>query len=68
MQLNYAYYIIRKSDQKIVEVTDNMVDAFNAADKAGFAYFIMQGCIITEGGQDPQAEPQEESQPDSDSK
>ena len=28
MQLSYAYYIIRKSDQKIIEVTDNMVDAF----------------------------------------
>ena len=65
MQLSYAYYIIRKSDQKIIEVTDNMVDAFNTADKAGFAYFIMQGCIITEGGQDPQPEPQEESQSDS---
>lgn len=64
MQLSYAYYIIRKSDQKIIEVTDNMVDAFNIADKAGFAYFIMQGCIITEGGQDPQPELQE-SQPDS---
>ena len=32
MQLSYVYYIIRKSDQKIIEVTDNMVDAFNIAD------------------------------------
>ncbi len=50
--MNFVYYIIKKNDNIIIDMADDMVNAVKKAQQLEGAYLIMQGCIITEIGQD----------------
>lgn len=58
--MNYAYYLVRKKDNQILDGADDVVSALNKANEAQCACFILQGCIISEVGQDPEPEPESE--------
>lgn len=61
--MNYAYYLVRKKDNQILDGADDVVSALNKANEAQCACFILQGCIISEVGQDPEPEPEQEQAP-----
>lgn len=61
--MNYAYYLVRKKDSQILGGADDVVSAINMADETQCACFILQGCIISEIGQDPEPEPEQEQAP-----
>ena len=50
--MDFAYYIVRKSDMSIIDGATDMVSAINIANKQKFACLILQACIITEVGSD----------------
>ena len=50
--MDFIYYIIRKKDNVILDGATDMVNAINMAQKQNCACLIMQGCIITEVGED----------------
>jgi hypothetical protein len=50
--MDFVYYVVRKKDTVIVDIADDMVNAVKKAQQMDGAYLIMQGCIITEIGQD----------------
>ena len=50
--MDFVYYIVRKKDSVIVDFSDDIVGAIKKAQEYEGAYLIMQGCVITEIGQD----------------
>ncbi len=50
--MDFVYYVVRKKDTVIIDIADDMVGAIKKAQQMDGAYLIMQGCIITEIGQD----------------
>ena len=58
--MNYVYYLVRKKDNQILGGANDVVSAINMADEAQCACFVLQGCIISEIGQDPEPEPEPE--------
>lgn len=50
--MDFAYYIVRKSNMSIIDGATDMVSAINIANKQKFACLILQACIITEVGLD----------------
>ena len=50
--MDFIYYVIRKKDMVIIQGAEDMVGAINIAQQANYACLIMQGCVITEVGQD----------------
>lgn len=59
--MNYAYYLVRKKDNQILNGADDVVSVLNKANEVQCACFILQGCVISEVGQDP--EPEQEQPP-----
>ena len=58
--MNYVYYLVRKKDNQILGGANDVVSAINMADETQCACFVLQGCIISEIGQDPEPEPEPE--------
>jgi hypothetical protein len=52
MNMDFAYYIVRKRDMVIIDGAADMVGAVKMAQNQNCACIILQGCIITELGQD----------------
>jgi hypothetical protein len=50
--MKYNYYIIRKSDNTITYMADDMVQAMNVANELDYVCYILQGCVITELGEE----------------
>lgn len=61
--MNYVYYLVRKKDNQILGGANDVVSAINMADETQCACFVLQGCIISEIGQDPELEPEQTSEP-----
>ena len=66
--MDFVYYIVRQRDMVVLEGVEDMVQAINMAKKYNCACYILQGCVITQMGQDPavEEEPVEEFPVDSD--
>lgn len=54
--MDFVYYIVRRRDMVIVDGATDMVNAINIAQNQGCACLILQGCVITEMGQDENLE------------
>ena len=50
--MDFAYYIVRKSDMTILDGTSDMVSAINLGQQQGCACLVLQACVITEVGKD----------------
>jgi len=50
--MDFAYYVISKKDMTLVDGAEDMVGAIKIAQQIGTSCLIMQGCIITEVGED----------------
>lgn len=50
--MDFAYYVISKKDMTLVDGAEDMVGAIKIAQQIGTNCLIMQGCIITEVGED----------------
>lgn len=61
--MNYVYYLVRKKDNQILGGANDVVSAINMADETQCACFVLQGCIISEIGQDPEPEPEQTFEP-----
>ena len=62
--MEFAYYIVRKKDMTILDGASDMVTAINIGQKQGCACLILQGCVITEVGQDvPEPTPEPDDVP-----
>lgn len=51
--MNFAYYVVRGNDMTLVDVADDVATAINKAEELGQKVIILQGCVITEMGEDP---------------
>lgn len=51
--MNFAYYIVRSSDMTLIDMADDVATAINKAEELGQKTIILQGCVITEMGEDP---------------
>jgi hypothetical protein len=60
--MDFVYYIVRKQDMVIIDGAADMVNAINIAQNQGCACFVLQGCVITEMGQDEDLEKSNESE------
>jgi hypothetical protein len=58
--MDFIYYIIRKNDMVIVDGAEDMVNAIKVAQQKDFACLILQGCVITEVGQDLEEQTEED--------
>ena len=50
--MDFAYYIVRKKDMTILDGASDMVNAVNMGQQQGCKCIILQGCVITEVGED----------------
>lgn len=50
--MDFAYYVISKKDMTLVDGAEDMVGAIKIAQQIGTNCLIMQGCIITEVGEE----------------
>lgn len=60
--MDFVYYIVRRSNNTIIDIADDMVGAIKKAQQMEGAYLIVQGCVITEIGEDVVEEPSEDSE------
>lgn len=52
--MEFTYYVVSKNNQTILYGAQDMMSAIGFANQANCACYILQGCILTEVGQDPQ--------------
>lgn len=64
--MDFVYYIVRKGNNTIIDIADDMVGAVKKAQQMEGAYLIVQGCVITEIGEDIVEAPEDDEviQPD----
>lgn len=55
--MDFVYYVVRRKDSVIVDFSNDIVGAIKKAQEREGAYLIMQGCVITEIGQDNESQP-----------
>ena len=61
--MNFVYYVVRKKDMVVLDGAEDMVNAVNMGQQQNCACLILQGCVITEIGQDvEESEPMFESE------
>jgi tRNA A37 methylthiotransferase MiaB len=60
--MDFVYYIVRRSNNTIIDIADDMVGAIKKAQQMEGAYLIVQGCVITEIGEDAIEEPPENNE------
>lgn len=60
--MDFVYYIVRRNNNTIIDIADDMVGAIKKAQQMEGAYLIVQGCVITEIGEDVIEEPSEDNE------
>lgn len=62
--MEYLYYIVRIKDMVVLDGAEDMVMAIRKAQQIGGRVAIIQGCVITEMGEDIKETSFQESEPE----